>query len=165
MQLVSDLGYADTAVMMGNPVLPVIDPKFSNAPNLQYDFYTFHRGMVKVYTYVLPTFPLSSNRDFGFHETNTSQTSYGVNIDDGAIDIPSSSAPEYTQTWLTNVGRNAAVNVSTLYIDKPGKHTLKIITGDPGVLVQKIVIDLGGLKQSYMGPASTRVSCEGHNNK
>ena len=159
MQLIPDLGYTDTSVMMGSPVLPVMNPKNSNASNLQYDFYTFHRGVVKVYTYVLPTFPLSSNRDFGFHEASTSQTTYGVSIDDGAIDFPSSSAPEYSQQWLTNVARNAAVNVSTLYIDKPGKHTLKIITGDPGIVVQKIVIDLGGLNSSYMGPASTKVNC------
>lgn len=157
MQLINDLGYADTSVMMGSPILPVINPKYTNAPNLQYDFYTFHRGMVKVYTYVLPTFPLSSNRDFGFHEISTVQTAYGVTIDEGAVDYPSSSAPEYSQTWATHVQRNAAVNVSTLYIDKPGKHTLKIITGDPGIVVQKIVIDLGGLKPSYLGPQTTKV--------
>lgn len=161
MQLIPDLGYrgTDTAVMMGSPILPVINPKYTNAPNLQYDFYCFHRGMVKVYTYVLPTFPLSSNRDFGFHEVSTVQTTYGVSIDEGAVDYPSSSAPEYSQDWATHVQRNAAVNVSTLYIDKPGKHTLKIITGDPGIIIQKVVIDLGGLKPSYEGPRPTIVNC------
>ncbi|WP_224070086.1 glycosyl hydrolase 115 family protein [Arachidicoccus terrestris] len=165
MQLVNDLGYTDTSVMMGSPVLPVINSRYTKAPNLQYDFYTFHRGMVKVYTYVLPTFPLSSNRDFGFHEANTSQTTYGVTIDDGIVDYPSSSSPEYSQNWATNVERNAAINVSTLYIDRPGKHTLKIITGDPGIIVQKIVIDLGGLKPSYMGPQPTTVSCDNSGTK
>lgn len=159
MQLIPDLGYkgSDMAVMMGSPVLPVINPKYSDAPRLEYDFYAFHTGMVKVYTYVAPTFPLSSNRDFGFHEMSTVQTTYGVGIDEGAVDYPSSSAPEYSQTWATHVMRNAAVNVSTLYIDKPGKHTLKIITGDPGVIVQKMVIDMGGLKPSYLGPQPTVV--------
>jgi len=87
------------------------------------------------------------------------QTSYGVTIDEGAVDYPSSSAPEYSQDWATHVQRNAAVNVSTLYIDKPGKHTLKIITGDPGIIIQKVVIDLGGLKPSYEGPQPTKAIC------
>jgi hypothetical protein len=157
MQVIDQLGYADKSVMMGSPISAVQNPKSSNSPNLQYDFYTFHRGVVHVYTYVLPVFPLSSNRDFGFHESSNAETTYGVTIDDGAIAFPSSSSPEYSQTWSENVLRNAAVNESTLYIDKPGNHTLKIICGDPGMIVQKIVIDLGGLKFSYLGPPSTKV--------
>ncbi len=157
MQQVDDLGYEGRSVMMGDPVAPMQDPKRSDAPNLQYDFYTFGRGRVKVYTYVLPLFPLSSNRDFGFHESSNAQTKYGISIDDGAVAYPSSSASEYSQRWSENVQRNAAVNESMLYIDKPGKHTLKIICGDPGMVVQKVVIDLGGMKFSYLGPPSTRI--------
>lgn len=157
MQIIDELGYAGKSVMMGDPVAPIQNPKASNSPNLQYDFYTFHSGLVHVYTYVLPVFPLSSNRDFGFHESSNSQTSYGVSVDDGAVAFPSSSAPEYSQTWSENVLRNAAVNESTLYINKPGRHTLKIICGDAGMIVQKIVIDFGGMKFSYTGPPATIV--------
>lgn len=157
MQMIDQLGYAGKSVMMGTPVAPIQNPKSSKAPNLQYDFYTFGRGVVHVYTYVLPVFPLSSNRDVGFHESSNSQTTYGVSIDDGAVAYPSSSAPEYSQAWSEHALRNAAVNESTLYIDKPGRHTLKIICGDPGMVVQKIVVDLGGMKFSYLGPPATRL--------
>ena len=155
MEVIDQLGYEGQSVMMGSPTAPIQNAKRSDAPNLQYDFYTWGCGRVEVYTYVLPTFPLNSNRDFGFHESSNEQTTYGVSIDDGAITFPTSSAPEYSQTWSENVLRNAAVTKSSLYIDKPGKHTLKVICGDPGIVVQKIVMDLGGMSSSYLGPPPT----------
>ena len=156
MQLIENLGVENRAVMMGDPTGKVLNPRNHNNPAVEYDFYTFHQGPVDVYTYVLPVFPLSSDRDFNFHEQNSSQTRYAVCIDDGPVALPSSSAPEYTQTWYDNVLRNAAVNKSTFYVDQPGKHTLHIRCGDPGMVIQKIVLDFGGMKKSYTGPAITK---------
>ena len=48
------------------------------------------------------------------------------------------------------------INKTTLHIDKPGKHTVKIICGDAGTVLQKVVLDFGGMKRSYMGPQPTR---------
>ncbi|MBK5196281.1 MAG: hypothetical protein JJE08_09705, partial [Proteiniphilum sp.] len=45
----------------------------------------------------------------------------------------------------------------TFYIDKPGKHTLHIKCGDPGMVIQKIVLDFGGMKKSYTGPVVSKV--------
>lgn len=157
MQIIDNLGFEDQSVMIGDPTARVHNPRDNNSPGVEYDFYTFHHGSVDVYTYVLPVFPLSSDRDFGFHEQGTAQTRYAVCIDDGPVALPSSSAPEYTQTWSDNVLRNAAINKSTFYIDKPGKHTLHIKCGDPGMMIQKIVLDFGGMKKSYLGPNVTKV--------
>ena len=157
MQIIDNLGFEDQSVMIGDPTAKVLNPRDNNSPGIEYDFYTFHHGPVDVYTYVLPVFPLSSDRDFGFHEQGTSQTRYAVCINDGPVALPSSSAPEYTQTWSDNVLRNAAINKSTFYIDKPGKHTLHIKCGDPGMVIQKIVLDFGGMKKSYLGPNVTKV--------
>ena len=156
MQIIENLGVENRSVMIGDPTGKVLNPRNHNNPGVEYDFYTFHHGPVDVYTYVLPVFPLSSDRDFNFHEQNSTQTRYAVCIDDGPVALPSSSAPEYTQTRYENVLRNAAVNKSTFYIDKPGKHTLHIKCGDPGMVIQKIVLDFGGMKKSYTGPAITK---------
>ncbi len=153
--VIDELGIEGRSVLMGDPTGPVHDPRRSDASYVEYDFYTVGRGMVNVYTYVLPVFPLSTDRNLAFHEFSTSQTRYGVCIDDGAVSYPSSSHPEYTQAWADNVIRNAAINKSVLYIDKPGFHRLKVIAGDPGMVIQKIVIDMGGMKKSYNGPPSS----------
>ena len=53
------------------------------------------------------------------------------------------------QIWYESVLKNCRVNKTTLHIDKPGKHTVKIICGDAGTVLQKIVLDFGGMKRSY----------------
>lgn len=35
-----------------------------------------------------------------------------------------------------------------------GKHTLTLTFGDPGVMIQRIVIDWGGLNEMYVGPGA-----------
>ena len=39
-----------------------------------------------------------------------------------------------------------------LDLDKSGAHTLKIWMVDPGIVIDKIIIDTGGVKESYLGP-------------
>ena len=43
-------------------------------------------------------------------------------------------------------------NASTHTIAAVGYQPLKVCMVDPGIVLQKIVIDLGGLKPSYLGP-------------
>jgi len=44
------------------------------------------------------------------------------------------------------------VMTSEHLLEKPGEHVLKFWMVDPGIVLQKIVVDAGGLKPSYLGP-------------
>ncbi|MGA2916689.1 MAG: glycosyl hydrolase 115 family protein [Sedimentisphaerales bacterium] len=131
--------------------LPVTaEPNYSfdpNLPHLEYDIYTFNSGVVEIQSFVLPVFPISSFRN----------AQYAVSIDDGRPQSIEISVPEYSAQWKENVRRNAAKNITRHYINKPGKHILKLWMADTGMAFDKIIVDLGGLKMSYIGPQETYV--------
>jgi len=76
---------------------------------------------------------------------------------DGLQVHPATNSWEYAQQWYESVPRNTRINKTTLYIKEPGKHYVHIICQDPGTILQKIVIDFGGQRRSYLGPQSTQV--------
>jgi hypothetical protein len=136
----------------------------AKAPSLEYDFYSFGAGKARILLYALPTMPLHEGR----------RLRYAVAIDDGApsvvdmqsagpqeIEDPAEAVPaeganlDAVHAWERNVLRAAALAVSDATIAAPGKHTLKIWMMDPGVVMDKIVVDFGGLAPSYLGPPET----------
>ena len=40
-------------------------------------------------------------------------------------------------------------------ISQSGTHTLRFSVLDPGIVLQKIVVDTGGLKPTYLGPPAS----------
>jgi hypothetical protein len=118
-----------------------------DAAYAEYDFYCFNTDWVDIYSYSLPTFPLNSQR----------HCLYGISVDGAPpliIDFETRLRSEY---WKQNVQRNQSIDKTKHFIQKKGKHTLKIWMIDTGVFIDKIVIDFGGLKKSYMGPLQTKV--------
>lgn len=154
---IPNLGIENKAVQFGNPMMPKQNTRKGDVPCVEYDFYTFEQGSVDVYTYVLPTFVLSADRGYSGHEATNIETQYGVCIDDGPVMNPSTSSVEYAQIWYESCLKNCRVNKTTLHINEPGKHSVRILCGDAGTVLQKIVLDFGGLKRSYLGPEPTMV--------
>ncbi len=62
--------------------------------------------------------------------------------------------PENSAVWSTNVLRGSAYGATTHAL-QPGRHTLRIFMVDPGVVIDHLTIDLGGLPKSYLPPAET----------
>jgi len=54
--------------------------------------------------------------------------------------------------WEKSVEDNARVSRTRHGIHARGYHTLRIVMVDPGVVLEKIVIDCGGVRPSYLGP-------------
>lgn len=54
--------------------------------------------------------------------------------------------------WERNTSDNVNRTSTRHAIDAPGGHALKVWMVDPTVVVQKIVVDTGGLRPSYLGP-------------
>ena len=115
---------------------------------VEYDFYCFNSGWIDVHSYSLPTAPINSQRN----------SLYGISIDDGPPLIVDFKTQLRNEKWKQNVQRNQSDNLTKHLIEKPGKHTLKIWMIDTGVFLDKIIIDFGGLKQSYEGPSQTYFS-------
>jgi hypothetical protein len=154
--ILENFGVEGRAIMLGDG-LGKPQALVRTSPCVEYDFWCDSRGMVDIYTYILPTFELYNALPPFEHEVQPCWTRYGILVDDGQVIHPTFSAPEYSGEWYVNVQRNCAIKKTTHYIDKPGKHTVRLICGTPGVIFQKIVIDFGGLKRSYMGPEPTKI--------
>ena len=58
--------------------------------------------------------------------------------------------------WERWVGNNIIIKISHHTISKPGKHIVKFWMVNPGVVLQKLVIDFGGVMPSYLGPPETK---------
>lgn len=153
-RVLDGIGVEGQVAMLGEGGEPLEQFRSRKGTWVEYDFYTFTCGMVDVYTYMVPSFPINSDRDFQMNNLDNWGCRYSVCIDDRYYYSPYTSDVEFNQYWYDAVQSNARINKSTIWVSEPGLHRLKVICGDPGTMVQKIVIDTGGLKQSYMGPSS-----------
>jgi hypothetical protein len=127
------------------PVTAARQTPGGDAPHLQYQMYLFTGGTVKVWAYLSPR----------NNVLYTDGLKYAVSIDDQEpqiVDITNSlNGLPMNKSWERNTSDN--VNLTyTLHNVTPGKHLLKFWMVDPTVVVQKLVVDTGGLKLSYLGP-------------
>ncbi len=120
--------------------------KRSNAL-VEYDFYTFSSGTPSVIVFTLPTHPINNNYS----------ARYAVSIDDGPLKIVDIRTFGRGEEWKQNVLRNRTERKIEMPFLKAGKHTLKIYAVDPGVLLDEIRIDLGGLKKAYSSLPETKI--------
>jgi hypothetical protein len=83
---------------------------------------------------------------------------YAMSIDDQAprtVNITTATGADDTtmnKGWEWNSLEAVNRTSTTFTVSSPGLHTLKFWAVDPTVVVQKIVVDTGGLKYSYLGP-------------
>ena len=113
-----------------------------DGPHLEYEFYLTDTGTMKVTAYISPTI------DF----TNTDGLHYAISIDNEQPQIININADKTEAAWNKDVSNNIKALVSNHHISKAGKHVLNYWLVDPAVVLQKIVVNAGGEKPSYLGP-------------
>ncbi|KAI0830304.1 hypothetical protein BC628DRAFT_1357337 [Trametes gibbosa] len=124
-----------------------------NGPSIEYDFYLFNTfkqgGNVTVKTFVSPSLNgLGDDRPLGLAlqiDDGTPQTNYFV---------PAATPGSLPGAWGGADGwvAKSIIEVPMVFPVEPGAHTLKVWMIEPTVVVQKIIIDTGGVKPSYLGP-------------
>ena len=110
-----------------------------NSAFLEYEFTSYTPADAVVYVYSLPTHPLNT----------TFSLRYGISVDDSPVDTVDFRTYGRSEEWKRNVLGNTAARKISAGALEPGQHVLRIYMIDPGVILDRILVDLGGLKNSY----------------
>lgn len=124
------------------PVTAPKQPAQGVSPRLEYEVDIKDTGTVAVTAYISPTL------DF----RNAGGLFYAISVDDEQPQLINIATKVDSREWAAAVSDNLRKFITKHHIAKAGKHTIKYWMVDAGVVVQKLVIDLGGLKTSYLGP-------------
>jgi hypothetical protein len=144
-KLLYDQGYTDkTLEAQAVPLKDTLNLKDTgwirkNSSFVEYDFYTFSRQDPVLHVFSLPTHPLNKNYSMR----------YAVSIDNGPLHVVDFRTFGRSEEWKQNVLKNRAEKKVKMPLPGKGKHVLRIYSVDPGVILNSILIDLGGLKKAY----------------
>ena len=108
---------------------------------LEYDFQLESEGEFPVYILVSPTLNFNENKGLRYAVSVDGQQEQIVNIND-KYDV------RKMERWQA---KSINQTITKHNFNKKGKHTLRFRVLEPGIVLQKIMIDTGGLKPSYLG--------------
>lgn len=143
-RLLDGLGYDWQSLQLGEVTQPSVDASAPECPlRVEYQLPAIKADSVKVIVYTLPRFPLYKGAG----------TRFALRVDTATPVVSNFIPIEQSKEWKDNVLRNAMVTEAVFAIDPTApSHTLAINCGDPGLVVQRILVDWGGLKPTYVGP-------------
>jgi hypothetical protein len=140
-RVLGELGRSGDSVKVFPDVSPSITGNYATAaPELTYKIYFFSAGTFPVTVYRLPTLNTGGS------------CRLAVGLDDGAAQTLSGTKSTDDGTWGNNVIEHIEKLSAKVQVTTPGYHTLRMWKVDPSMVVDRIVIDTGGLRPSYLGP-------------
>jgi hypothetical protein len=144
---IPNLGRTGSAVT-SLPVTAQVQTPAGDGPRLEYRVHFFSTGEVHVKVYISPVLNFLSGRGLCFAISFDEDSPQIINIHEN------NAVPDwrYPYWWNQAVSENIMIKSSTYSIQTPGEHILKFWMVDPGVVLQKIVIETGEVKPSYLGP-------------
>lgn len=146
-QVIPELGRTLSGVML-TPVTAPRQRPGGDGPRLEYRMLLSSSGEIRVRTYVAPTQSFYQGADGLF---------YAISFDDQPpqrvlVDHDTSRA-----VWEDRVAANINVTTTWHTLAKSGWHVLKFWMVDPGVVLEKLVVETAPSKPSYLGPPESRV--------
>lgn len=114
----------------------------SNSPHLEYQMHIFHEGATSVDVYLAPTQKFLPGDGLRYAISFDDETPQVVNVHSN-----------YTQAeWERSVKDGVRVLTTKHVLTRAGSHVLKLWAIDPALVFEKLVVNTGATRQSYLGP-------------
>ncbi len=131
--------------LSGMAVFPVTAPS-ANPPQgsacLEYQMQLFAPGEVEVEAILAPTLGFVPGRGLR----------YAISFDREPPQVIDALAQNSLKDWEATVKDSVRKVRTTHNLATSGMHVLKFWMVDPGVVLEKLVVDMGGVRPSYLGP-------------
>jgi hypothetical protein len=112
------------------------------SPSLEYRMYLFHAGKADVNAILGPTQNFVPGRGLRF----------AMAFDDQSPQTIDALEHNTQRDWEETVKEGVRHVKASFTLARPGYHTLRIWMIDPGIVLERLVVDLGGVEPSYLGP-------------
>jgi hypothetical protein len=136
-----DFGRTLSAMTMF-PVTATAPNLAAHSPHLDYQMYLFHAGEVSVDAYFAPTQEFQPGDGLR----------YGISFDDEPPQVMNLHADYSQAEWERSVKDAVRVVSSKHNLANSGFHVLKFWAIDPGVVLEKLVVNTSKVRPSYLGP-------------
>jgi hypothetical protein len=128
--------------MMTRPVTAATLGPAPDGMRLEYEVRLWSSGTFSVDAYLAPTQKFQPGPGMR----------YAISFDDETPQVVNVHADTSLAAWEKEVADGVKVLRTRHVIPAAGDHVLKYWALDPGLVLQKLVVDTGGLRPSYLGP-------------
>jgi len=138
-EIIEGLGRTGSSITVLPPTVEAVDKADGinfKSPSVEYDIYLFTEGSLSLQFNCSPGNPING----GYGQR------IAVALDNGLPQVIS------YEMGNKSVMDNLMTLHTSLDVETAGQHVLKIWMVDPGIAIDKIILDAGGLKKSYLGP-------------
>lgn len=142
-RILEGIGYDWKSLQLGEPLQPLSSIDDDSCLRVDYQLPVIDSDSITVILYTMPRFPLYKG----------AESKFAMVVDGNEPVIFDDILKEWSLEWKDQVLQNGKANKASFKIASPRKPaTLSILAQDPGLIIQRIIIDYGGLKESYIGP-------------
>ncbi len=142
-RVLPDFGRHGTGVTVWPVTLPSAEPATPQGA-LRYRFFSRSQGSAKISLILAPSLDFQPGK-----------LRLGVSLDGGAIEVLEVQ-PKNERAWEKAVADAAQILTVSRTLASPGWHDLTVWAIDPGPVLLRVEVDLGGRRPSYLGPPSSK---------